>query len=85
MSDIIVTIYIKDGCHLCDKMLLELASIQKDSQGLGRFSVQTRDIEDRQDWNKLYREYVPVLVVNGKEVCHYFLDQQEFEQALLCH
>jgi len=79
-----VTVYIKDGCHLCDEMLAQLDALRHDAAGNPRFSVNVLDIEDRQEWYELYREYVPVLVVNDEEVCHYFLDQQEFEQALSC-
>ena len=78
-----VTVYVKDGCHLCDQMLAQLADINKDRNGAPRFRLTTRDIEERQDWYELYREYVPVVVVNNEEVCHYFLDQHELEQALL--
>lgn len=79
-----VTVYTKDGCHLCDQMLAQLDAIRHDDAGNPRFRVIVLDIEDRQEWYELYREYVPVVVVNDEEVCHYFLDQKEFEQALSC-
>ncbi len=79
-----VTVFTKDGCHLCDQMLAQLEAMKYDDAGIPRFKLKILDIEDRQEWYELYREYVPVLVVNDQEVCHYFLDQKEFEQALLC-
>lgn len=78
-----VTVYVKDGCHLCDQILAQLTDINTDHEGARRFRLTTRDIGERQEWYELYREYVPVVVVNNEEVCHYFLDQQEFERALL--
>jgi hypothetical protein len=77
-------VYIKDDCHLCDTMLEQL----EDNRLTGRletpFYLEIRDIEDHPGWYESYREYVPVVVVNGEEVCHYFFDQQEFESALSC-
>ncbi|MGI9316388.1 MAG: glutaredoxin family protein [bacterium] len=84
MEPVEVTVYIKEDCHLCDQMLAQLSEINKDQNGAPRFRLTLRDIEDRADWYEHYREYVPVIVVNNQEVCHYFLDQDEFEQALSC-
>ena len=47
------------------------------------FSIVMRDIEDNAAWYERYREYVPVLEVEGEEVCHYFMDQSELMTAIL--
>ncbi len=44
--------------------------------------VLMRDIEDHTHWYKRYHEYVPVLVVNNEEICHYFLDNDELMSAI---
>ncbi len=79
-----VIVYIKEDCHLCDTMLEQLEQIRKEGNPATSFRVLIRDIEDRPDWYQSYREYVPVIVINDKEICHYFFDQQEFNNALLC-
>lgn len=77
-----VYVYIKSDCHLCDTLMVELElALEKRSDAIPP-TVLIRDIEDRDDWYALYREYVPVVVVNDEEICHYFFDQQEFDQAL---
>ena len=78
-----VIVYFKDACELCDVMLNQLHELQQQWAIKTPFIIETRDIEDREDWYQRFREYVPVIVVNNDEVCHYFLDQEEFEAALL--
>jgi glutathione peroxidase-family protein len=48
-------------------------------------NVIVRDIDDQETWYQRYREYVPVLVVNDAEVCHYFFDEEEIERAIAQH
>jgi glutaredoxin len=48
-------------------------------------NVTMRDIDDQETWYQRYREYVPVLVVNDEEVCHYFFDKEELENAIAQH
>jgi hypothetical protein len=39
-----------------------------------RFDVETRDIDSDPVLRERYNTLVPVLTINGDEVCHYFLD-----------
>ena len=77
-----IEVFVKDQCSLCDDMVAGLKNLQKVWRQSLPFSIQLNDIEDRQDWYARYREYVPVVVVNGEEICHYFLEQDELEKAL---
>ena len=80
-----VTVYIKEDCHLCEDMLSAL-SAQKQNVNVGNdFILELRDIEDNPYWFDRYREYVPVLIIDEKEVCHYFFDLEEFNEALQWH
>lgn len=45
-------------------------------------NVVTRDIDTDAQWYEYYREYVPVLVVNDEEVCHYFFDADALLSAI---
>ena len=74
--------YYRDACDLCDKMHHELASFIAGPGAKFDLIVTMRDIEDDPGWYRRFHEYVPVLVVNEQEVCHYFLDSNELLEAL---
>lgn len=80
-----VQVFVRDGCHLCDNLLLALENYRRRHAGRIGFDIEVCDIEDRADWLAHFSDHVPVVVVNGQEVCHYFLDSEELEQALQCH
>jgi hypothetical protein len=42
-----------------------------------RFDVETRDIDSDPVLRERYNTLVPVLTINGDEVCHYFLDSDK--------
>lgn len=53
------------------------------AQAAGRFELEWIDIEDIDELEALYGEFVPVLTdQNGKEICHYHLDQQALDVSL---
>ena len=79
-----VQVFVRDGCHLCDDLLAGLAAFRAAKTGVMDFTVAVHDIEDREEWLEFYTDHVPVVVVNGEEVCHYFLDLEELEKALKC-
>ena len=54
--------------------MAELVSLQ----GRWQFDVETRDIDNDPDLRERYNTLVPVLAINGQEVCHYFLDPDNF-------
>ena len=64
-------IYSRRGCHLCEEMLEELEPLCR-----GRASVIVRDVDSRSEWADAYGLYVPVLVVDGKEVSRYRMDRE---------
>jgi Ni2+-binding GTPase involved in maturation of urease and hydrogenase len=47
------------------------------------FSIVVQDVDTRPDWVDLYDERVPVLILEGEEICHYFLDAAQVCAALL--
>ena len=77
-----IIFYHKPDCHLCDRMVEDLNAFLTETKLLSAVKVIRRDIEDDADWYDRYREYVPVLVVNDEEVCHYFLDKEDLREAL---
>ena len=48
----------------------------------GRARLTVEDIDTRPEWIDAYSAYVPVLVVDGVEVCHYELDRNAVSELL---
>lgn len=80
-----VDVYIRTDCGLCEQLLTELRAFRDQRPAKQVFKFSIRDIEDRTDWLSHYTDHVPVVVVDGEEVCHYFLDTEALEDALTCH
>lgn len=47
-----------------------------DLQDRWQFDVHTRDIDDDPTLRERYNTLVPVLTLDGQEICHYFLDPE---------
>ncbi|MBZ8181735.1 glutaredoxin family protein [Oscillatoria salina] len=60
----LLILYGKPGCHLCEGLAEKLAQIQEP-----HFDLEMRDITTREDWFAAYQYEVPVLSVSqgGKE------------------
>lgn len=74
----ILTLYGRTYCHLCDDMLAALES-QRDKHD---FSVEVVDVDTRPELVERFNELVPVLMLDDKEICHYFLDVERLRIAL---
>jgi thiol-disulfide isomerase/thioredoxin len=66
----VLTLYGRTYCHLCDDMAALLAPIA-DEHG---FTIRMVDVDASPELEARYGERVPVLVHDGDELCHYFLD-----------
>jgi glutaredoxin len=73
-----LTLYSREGCHLCDDMLGVLAAFR----GPMNFDVSIIDIDRDSALVEKYNALVPVLMLDGEEVCHHFFDKQALEEAL---
>lgn len=71
MSDLpLLTVYGREGCHLCQDMLDALNDFQMDL----RFGLQWVDVDNDPELVRRYGHLVPVLTAGKREICHYFLD-----------
>ncbi len=64
----------REGCHLCEDMLQQLADLERAG------SIPTVAIVDVDSDPALARQYglkVPVLLLDGSVICHYTLNSQE--------
>jgi hypothetical protein len=64
----------REGCHLCEDMLRELAGLERAN------SIPPVSIVDVDSDPELARQYglkVPVLLLDGSAICHYTLNSNE--------
>lgn len=73
-----LTLYYREGCHLCEAMLQALRGLQTCLD----FDLQLQDIDRDPQLAQRYDEWVPVLLGGEQEICHYYLDQPALEAFL---
>ena len=76
--EIVVTLYTKPGCHLCEPV----ADVIADAEKRRGFTFVTRNIlDDAGDYDR-YKHAIPVVAVNGREVARYRLSLVDLLAAL---
>lgn len=78
MTGKILTVYGRTGCHLCEEMEQALRALQVE----WRFSVEVVDVESDPQLEERYGHLVPVLTIEGEEICHYFLEADALVRCL---
>lgn len=66
-----LTVLSREYCHLCENMIAALRELQAQR---GYFDLEIVDVDRDAALEERYGERVPVLLLNGVEVCHYHLD-----------
>ena len=92
-DDLSLVFYHREDCHLCEAMALALddyihrrgGQAAPGSVDPSSLEIIYRDIDDNPAWHARYREYIPVLVFRGEELCHYFFEEAELDRALGLH
>jgi len=74
----IVTLYTRQGCHLCD----DAKRVLMDAQRRVEFEYEERDIDADPELRRLYSEEVPVVAINGSKAFKYRVNVQEFLKKL---
>lgn len=67
-----LTLYLREGCALCEDMLAALQPLQQELV----FTLHTVDVTADPQLEGRYGEWVPVLASPQGELCHYFLDEE---------
>ncbi|VAW81120.1 hypothetical protein MNBD_GAMMA12-3442 [hydrothermal vent metagenome] len=75
---VVLDIYIKQGCHLCEDLVLQLKEIAEHRP----FQLNSIDITHDQELLATHGDNIPVLMHGTHEICHYFLDLQALKQVL---
>ena len=73
-----VTVYSRPDCHLCAEAMATLRRMQRE---LG-FSLTERDIDGDEILQRAYFERVPVIALDGEELCDYFVDEKVLRERL---
>ena len=72
-----LTLYHRNGCHLCEQMLVELRSIYGED-----ISVTLVDVDTDADLRARYGKWIPVLVGGGRVLGRGRLDRIRLEEYL---
>jgi glutaredoxin len=73
-----VTVYSKPDCHLCVKALEQLQLLRRELD----FEVVEQDITADEALHRAYFERIPVLLLDGDELCEYFVDEDLLRERL---
>ncbi len=73
-----VTLYGRAGCHLCDDARAALLRLREQLP----FRLVERDIEEEEALLRAYFDRIPVIAVDGREVCEYWLDEDRLRAQL---
>ena len=74
----LLTVYGREYCHLCHDMVAALEALQP----IHGFRLEVVDVDEDEGLEARYGELVPVLVADGKQLCHYHLDTAALEAFL---
>jgi glutaredoxin len=78
MAVVEITVYSKPDCHLCEEAMSTLRRLQ---QELG-FALRELDITADDTLHRAYFERIPVVAVDGRELCEYVVDEALVRERL---
>jgi len=76
-----ITIYSRNGCHLCDDAFNTLESMREELN----FEIDVIDIDKNAELVKLYSDQVPVIHIDGIHHDFYKVDPVRFRSSLEKH
>jgi glutaredoxin len=76
-----ITIYSRQGCHLCDDAQKTLESLREELN----FGIEVIDIDQDVELIKLYSDQVPVIHIDGTHHDFYKVDPTRFRSSLEKH
>ncbi len=72
-----VVVYSRPGCRLCEVLIEDLVPLLRD-----RGTLESRDVDDRDDWRHAPGERIPVVEFDGRALCQFRLDRSAILAAL---
>lgn len=76
-----LTLYSRAGCHLCERMIRDLMTLQQ----LHVFQVLVVDIDGDVKLRERYNERVPLLMAGKEELCEYWFESEPILDYLHRH
>jgi glutaredoxin len=73
-----VTVYSKPGCHLCEDAVGVLDRLRRELE----FELRELDITRDDALHRAYFERIPVIELDGEELCEYFVDEALVRERL---
>lgn len=74
-----LTLYFREGCHLCDAMR---KALHRYGQKYQPVTWQEVDIDGEAELIARYDTLVPVLCLGREEICHHFFDEAQLIAAI---
>ena len=74
----LVTVFHADGCHLCERALAQVRELQEELS----FELREVDIGGDEALEAVYREWIPVVEIDGRRRFTYFLNEEAFRRAV---
>lgn len=81
MSARTLTVYSRRSCPSCEEMIAEL-EFSPQVQG---FELEVIDVDTAPGLAETYGWHVPVLLLDGREVCRHAFDSEKLHQHLVKH
>jgi glutaredoxin len=75
----VLTVYTAPGCHLCDEAITKLRELQAEFG----FELTECDITRQESLHSQYFERIPVVTIDGEEVCEYVVEERHLRERLL--
>jgi glutaredoxin len=73
-----VTLYHAEGCHLCERARSQLGRLR----GEVAFELDEVDIGGDAELEARYREWLPVVEIDGRRAFVYYVDEDAFRRKL---
>ncbi len=73
-----MTVYSRPGCHLCEDAIVVLRRLQAEFA----FELCERDISTDESLLRAYFERIPVIALDGEELCEYFVEEKLVRERL---
>jgi glutaredoxin len=74
----IVTVYSKPDCHLCEDAMVALRALQAELA----FELHELDITTDEALHRAYFERIPVIALDGEELCDYVVEEALVRERL---
>ena len=78
---LLVTVYSRSGCHLCENAEVTLAGLTEELN----FDLEIKLIDASPELEKLYGHEVPVIHINGEHHDFFRVDVERFRSSLEKH